>query len=320
MRKYIIRSLLSGLVLLSLLTLVIFVLVRVIPGDPALGILTAKASDERGIDPVKLEKLREQLGLNRALHVQYGIWLWNTVRGDLGTAVTWNKPVTSEIKKRFAVTLQITVFGLLLILVISGTLGILAAVYQGTLLDNVVRLLAVSGMAVPNFLAGTLMLYFLVIWVNWFPPIGNFALWNAPGEAFKQMIWPALALATYFSAVLTRMVRNTMLEVLREDYIRTARAKGLPERVVTIRHALRNTMAPNLTMFSLLALNLLGGSVIIETIFNVRGMGHGFVSALVFRDYEYIQATLLLVGTMVVIINIATDLAYGFLDPRISRS
>ena len=186
-------------------------------------------------------------------------------------------------------------------------------------MDSVIRLVAVSGMAIPNFLAGTLVIYFLVRYLNWFPPIGNFALWSDPWTAFTQMVWPALALSWYFSAILTRLVRNTMLEVLREDYVRTARAKGLPERLVTFRHALRNTMAPNMTLYSLLALNLLGGSVIIETIFNVRGMGHGFVRALVFRDYEYIQATLLFVGLIVVLVNITTDVAYGLLDPRIRR-
>ena len=163
MRNYIVRSLLSGVLLLLFLTLVIFILVRVVPGDPALGILVAKAGDERGVDPAKLAALREELGLNRPLHVQYLSWLWDTVRGDLGTAVTWNKSVASEIKKRFAVTLQISVFSLLMILVMSMVMGTLAAVHQGSLLDNIIRLLAVSGMALPNFLIGTLVVYFLVI-------------------------------------------------------------------------------------------------------------------------------------------------------------
>ena len=223
------------------------------------------------------------------------------------------------VKDKFAVTMQITIFGLVLILVVALLLGTTAAIHQGTILDSAVRLIAVSGMAIPNFLAGTLMVFFLVKYFNWFPPVGNFALWEQPWPAFQQMIWPALALGFYFSALLTRMVRNTMLEVLREDFIRTARAKGLPSRLVTFRHALRNTMAPNLTMYSLLALNLLGDSVIVENIFNVRGMGQAFVLALNFRDYEYIQATLLIVGGLVVMVNLATDLAYGFFDPRIRR-
>jgi peptide/nickel transport system permease protein len=318
-RNYVIRSLLSGVLLLLFLTLVIFILVRVVPGDPALGILVAKSGGERGIDPAKLAALREELGLNRPLHVQYLSWLWDTVRGDLGTAVTWHKSVASEIKKRFAVTLQISVFSLLMILVMSMVMGTLAAVHQGSLLDNIIRLLAVSGMALPNFLIGTLVVYFLVIGLDWFPPVGNFAIWSDPWDALRQIIWPSLALAIYFSAVLTRLVRNTMLEALREDYIRTARAKGLSERAVTIGHALRNVLAPNVTMYSLLALNLLGGSVIIESIFNIRGIGKGFVDALLFRDYAYIQATLLFFGGIVLLINLATDLSYGFLDPRVRR-
>jgi ABC-type dipeptide/oligopeptide/nickel transport system permease component len=170
-RNYIIRSLLSGALLLIFLTLVIFLLVRVVPGDPALGILVAKAGGERGVDPEQLAALREEMGLNRPLHVQYLNWLWDTVRGDLGTAVTWNKSVASEIQKRFAVTFQISVLSLLMILLMSLTMGTLAAAHQGSLLDNIVRLLAVSGMALPNFLIGTLVVYFLVVGLDWFPPI-----------------------------------------------------------------------------------------------------------------------------------------------------
>lgn len=170
MRNYAIRSMVSGLLLLFLLTLVIFVLVRVVPGDPALGILAAKASEERGIDLEKLEKLREQLGLNRPLPVQYLSWLQETVSGDLGTAVSWNKSVASELRKRFAVTNQIAVLAMLMVLVISAVMGTTAAVYQGTWLDAAIRITAVSGMAVPNFLAGTLVIYILVRWFNWFPP------------------------------------------------------------------------------------------------------------------------------------------------------
>ena len=320
MRNYVIRSLLSGIILLFFMSVVIFVLVRIVPGDPALGILAAKASAERGIDPVRHAELREKMGLNEPMVKQYGLWIADTVTGDLGNSVAFrNKPVLEVVKNKFAVTLQITVMGLALILVIGLIFGTVAAINQGSMLDSIIRLIAVSGMAVPNFLAGTLLVYFLVKYFNWFPPAGNFSLWEDPWPAFQQTVWPALALGFYFSALLTRMVRNTMLEVLREDFIRTARAKGLPSRLVTFRHALRNTMAPNLTMYSLLALNLLGGSVIVENIFNVRGMGQAFVSALNFRDYEYIQATLLIVGALVVLVNLATDLAYGFFDPRIRR-
>ncbi len=320
MRNYVIRSILSGILLIFFMSIIIFVLVRIIPGDPALGILAAKASAERGIDPVRHAELREKMGLNEPMIKQYGLWIADTVTGDLGNSVAFrDRPVLDVVKEKFSVTLQITVVGLLMILVIALILGTTAAIHQGSALDSLVRLIAVSGMAIPNFLAGTLILYFLVRYFNWVPPVGNFSIWSDPWPAFQQMIWPALALGFYFSALLTRMVRNTMLEVLREDFIRTARAKGLPSRLVTFRHALRNTMAPNLTMYSLLALNLVGGSVIVENIFNVRGMGQAFVSALNFRDYEYIQATLLIVGALVVLVNLATDLAYGFFDPRIRR-
>ncbi|MFQ5860387.1 MAG: ABC transporter permease [Dehalococcoidia bacterium] len=316
--NYVLRRLLIGLFLLFGITVVIFVLVRIIPGDPALGIMTQRVGEGRAIDPVRLEALREELGLNRPLVVQYGDWIWDTLHGDLGKAISWDRPVSKEIPRRFARTAQVALLGLTFILVTSTLFGTLAAVRQGSLLDNAIRLVAVGGMALPTFLIGTLVIFTLVIYFHWFPPItGYVTLWSNPWMALKQFIWPALALAFYFGAVLTRLVRNTMLEVLREDYVRTARAKGLSERLVTFRHALRNTLAPNLTMFSLLAIELLGGSVIIENIFNINGLGAGLIEAVSYRDYAYIQAAVLVFGVVVVGINLVTDLLYGFVDPRI---
>ena len=316
-RNYVVRRLITGVFLLFGVTIVVFMLVRVIPGDPALGIMSQRVGEGRTIDLVRLEQLREELGLNRPLTTQYGSWIWSTLRGDLGKAITWNRPVAQEIPRRFARTAQVALMGLAFILVTSTIFGTLAAVRQGTFLDNAVRLVAVGGMALPTFLIGTLVILVLVLLFDWFPPFGYATLWSEPWTAFKKFIWPALALGFYFGAALTRLVRNTMLEVLREDYVRTARAKGLTERVVTYRHALRNTMAPNLTMFSLLSIELLGGSVIIENIFNINGLGSGLLEALEYRDYAYIQASVMVFGVLVVGINLFTDLLYGFVDPRI---
>jgi peptide/nickel transport system permease protein len=319
-RMYVLRRLAGSLIVLVGVTLVIFLFLRVLPGDPAFAILSVSGGDQGAIDPVRLEQLRKELGYDRPFHVQYYHWIKKMMRGDLGKSVVWNTPVSQEIKKRLAITIQLAVLSLILTVAVGLVIGTLAAVSQGSYLDYTIRLLAIGGMALPTFLSATLLILVLVLVFNWFPPIGHYVLWKNPWAASQQLIWPVLALGLLFVATLSRLVRNTMLEVLREDYIRTARSKGLSERIVLTRHALRNVFAPNLTMVALLGISMLGGSIIVETIFNLGGLGQGLVLALRGRDFPYIQAVVLLYAVLAVTINLVTDLLYGVVDPRIRLS
>jgi peptide/nickel transport system permease protein len=307
----------SSLLLLLGLTVLVFLLLRVLPGDPAVAILAATQGEIMGIDQEALEELRRELGTDQPYHVQYYTWIKDALRGDFGTSLVWNRPVSGEILRRLGLTVQITVLGLALTTLVGFVSGMVAARRQGTVLDYGIRLFVITGMALPTFLSATLVILILVTFFHWFPPIGYYSLWTSPLQALQQMIWPAAAIGLFFAAVLSRLVRNTMLEVLREDYIRTARAKGLSERIVVVRHALRNAMAPNLTLTALLAISMLSGSIIVENIFNIGGLGQGLVLALGGRDYPYVQAVVLLYGVFVIIINLAVDLMYGVLDPRV---
>ena len=319
-RMYVLRRLGGSLISLVGVTLVIFLFLRVLPGDPAFAILSVSGGDQGAIDPVRLEQLRKELGYDRSFHVQYYNWIKNMMRGDLGKSVVWNTPVSQEIKERLAITIQLAVLSLILTVAVGFVIGTLAAAKQGSYLDYTIRLLAIGGMALPTFLSATLLLLVLVLFFNWFPPIGHYLLWKNPWAALQQLIWPVLALGTLFIATLSRLVRNTLLEVLREDYIRTARSKGLSERIVFIRHALRNALPPNLTMVAMLGISMLGGSIIVETIFNLGGLGQGLVLALRGRDFPYIQAVVLLYAVITVTVNLVTDLLYGVIDPRIRLS
>lgn len=316
-QMYVLRRLAGSLLVLVGVTLVIFLFLRVLPGDPAFAIMSVSGGDQSVIDPVKLEKLRKELGYDRPYHVQYYHWIKNMTRGDLGKSTVWNTPVSQEIKKRLAITVQLAVLSLILTVAVGFVIGTIAAVSQGSYLDYTIRLLAIGGMALPTFLSATLLILVLVLVFNWFPPVGHYLLWKNPWAALQQLIWPVLALGLLFIATLSRLVRNTMLEVLREDYIRTARSKGLSERIVLTRHALRNVLPPNLTMVALLGISMLGGSIIVETIFNLGGLGQGLVLALRGRDFPYIQAVVVLYAVIAVTINLVTDLLYGVVDPRI---
>ena len=320
MWRYIVRRLMAGGASLFGITIVVFILLRIVPGDMALAMLSLRVGEDRVVPQDQLEALRERLGLNRPLVVQYGDWLWDMVRGDLGYAPVFNRPVASEFTRRFGVTLQLATLSVLITAAVAPLLGAAAAVMRGSVADNAIRLIAVAGLALPNFLFGTLVLYLLVVFFNWFPPMGYPKLWEQPIQAISQIFWPALSLSFFSIAVITRMVRNTMLEVLREDYIRTAWAKGLGARTVYVTHALRNTVGPVITLFGLMIIAQLGGSVIIENIFNIQGLGAGLLFALTNRDYIFVQFVVVFFGVVVIVVNLLTDLAYALADPRIRLS
>ena len=296
-------------------SLIIFILLRVMPGDVALLIL---GGDATAIDEEELEKLRTELGINRPLPLQYFEWLKGLVTLDMGESLWTGEPVTSELARRFPVTIQLAVLSIVFAVLISFPLGILTAVYQDTWIDHVSRLFTVLGMALPNFWFATLIIVGGVVFFSWFPAIGSVPrLWEDPLSSIPRLMLPAVALGYRLSAVQTRMVRSSILEVLHEDYIRTARAKGLRERSVLYKHALKNAMLPVITLLGLEIGTLLSGSIIVENIFVLPGIGSTLVESVRLRDWPLTQS---IVVTMVLIylgINLFIDLTYGWLDPRI---
>lgn len=285
------------------------------PGDVALLIL---GGDATAIDEEELEKLRTELGINRPLPLQYFEWLKGLVTLDMGESLWTGEPVTSELARRFPVTIQLAVLSIVFAVLISFPLGILTAVYQDTWIDHVSRLFTVLGMALPNFWFATLIIVGGVIFFSWFPAIGSVPrLWEDPLSSIPRLMLPAVALGYRLSAVQTRMVRSSILEVLHQDYIRTARAKGLRERSVLYKHALKNAMLPVITLLGLEIGTLLSGSIIVENIFVLPGIGSTLVESVRLRDWPLTQS---IVVTMVLIylgINLFIDLTYGWLDPRI---
>ena len=316
MKEYIARRFVLFIPTLLLTTLIVFVLFFLVPGDTALFILTG----EEGAGAVTEEdiaKLRSELGLDRPIHIQYFSWVWGILQGDLGTSIWYKTPVIDELKDKFAVTVQLAVMGLVLAFIMAVPLGVLSAVKQDTLPDYICRIISLIGIALPTFWLAILMIYGLAYFFNWLPPLGYATLWEDPVLNLKQLIFPALAIAFHDLAFTARVTRSAMLEVLREDYVRTARSKGLHEVSVIGRHALKNAILPVVTVSGYQFARLLGGVIIVETIFVVPGLGRFLIESIIHRDFVVIQAVILLTAAVVLGLNLIIDLFYGVLDPRI---
>lgn len=318
MRPFLTHRLLLVLPTLIGATLLVFLLMRVLPGDVAYTLL---AGDEGAahVDPDSLARLRQQLGTDRPLYVQYLDWLSGIPRGDLGTSM-WNRlPVADEIARRLPLTIEIALLSVLLGFGAGLPLGIVSALRRNTLTDSIARFTSVLFLAVPSFWLGMLILMFTVHFYNWMPPLGYFLPWKQPGANLTQILFPSLVIGSHIMAIVTRMTRSTMLEVLQEDYIRMARAKGFSERQVVMRHAMKNSMIPVITIVSLSFGSLLGGTIIMERVFSVPGIGSYLIESITVRDYTATQALVLLFGGSFILINLLVDIAYGWLDPRISH-
>jgi peptide/nickel transport system permease protein len=299
-------------------TLLVFLLMRVLPGDVAYTLL---AGDEGAaqVDPDSLALLRHQLGTDKPLHVQYLDWLAGIPRGDLGTSM-WNRlPVAGEIARRLPLTIEIALLSVLLGFGAGLPLGIVSALKRNTLTDSIARFTSVLFLAIPSFWLGMLILMFTVHFYNWMPPLGYFLPWKQPGANITQILFPSLVIGSHIMAIITRITRSTMLEVLQEDYIRMARAKGFSERQIVMRHAMKNSMIPVITIASLSFGSLLGGTIIMERVFSVPGIGSYLIESITVRDYTATQALVLLFGGSFILINLLVDIAYGWLDPRISH-
>jgi peptide/nickel transport system permease protein len=314
MRTYILKRLLLVIPTLLGAAALVFVIMRVIPGDVALLIF---GGDQGHIDPKQLQAMRERLGLDQPLLVQFGTWLWGLARFDFGTSLWTGQPVVQELLIRLPLSLQLAFMATMVSVIIAIPLGMLAAVRQDTWVDYVVRVVSIGGLAIPGFWVGILCILFLVIYFSWGPPLEYTPPWVDPWANFSQMVWPVVTVGYRFSAVTTRMTRSTVLEVLREDYIRTAWAKGLAGRTVVIRHALKNSMLPVITLIGTEFAFLIGGLVVTETVFTLNGIGRFVVDAVAHRDYPVVQALVFLIAFGFVMVNLLVDLTYAWFDPRI---
>ena len=313
MKQLITRRALASLPVLLIVSLVAFSLLHVLPGDPT----SILIGENEVVSAEVLAKMRHDLGLDRPFIVQYVSWLTDAVRGDLGKSVRTHLPIAVEIKNRIPVTLELGILASLVSLVIAIPVGVISAARPNSVADVSGTFFAMAGVAMPSFWLGILLILLFAVTLGWLPAIGYVPFWEDPVDNLQRMVMPAIALGTSHSASLMRQTRSAMLEVLNQDYIRTARAKGLAGNRVLIRHALRNALIPVTTVFGLQTSRLIGGTVIIETLFGMPGIGKFAVEGVQSRDYLVVQGVLLLVGVWVLFFNLLTDIAYGIIDPRI---
>ena len=314
--RYLAQRILFYIPMILLVTLLAFVLMRVIPGDPALMILAGVTGDG-SFTQEELANLRQELGTDKPIYVQYAHWIWGLVRGELGMSMFYRTPIIEELGPRIPATFELAFLAMLMSVVVAVPLGAISAVKQDSVLDYAARIITFTGISIPIFVIGLVVIYLLVRLFNWFPPLGYATLWEDPWTNLQQMAFPAITLAFFELNFTARVTRSAMLEVLREDYIKTARSKGLKEQRVILFHALRNASLPILTVSGWSLARLLGGTIIIEKIFLVPGMGTLLIEAITGRDYTLIQSTVLVYAVVVLTANLVVDILYSWVDPRI---
>ncbi|WP_341991051.1 ABC transporter permease [Azorhizobium sp. AG788] len=311
MLAYTIRRVLAAIPVMGVVALFVFLLLRLTPGDPAAIIAGDMAT------PAQLEAIRTSLGLNQPVAIQFITWIGQLLQGDLGTSLISKTPVTTLIHQRLAPTLSLALVTMALSIVIAVPMGVLAAWKHGTWIDNLVMAFSVLGFSVPVFVIGYVLIQVFAIELRWFPVQGFTPIEKGLGPFLQRATLPAFTLASIYIALIARMTRASLLEVLDEDYIRTARAKGVGEQLVLFRHALRNAAVPILTVIGTGFALLISGVVVTESVFNIPGLGRLIVDAVLARDYPVIQGLILLTSGIYVFVNLLVDLSYSLLDPRI---
>ncbi len=315
MTGYTLRRLLLIIPTVLIVSMIIFFIFHLLPGDAALIQVTEGGTSSMSVR--QYERALEELGLDRPAVERYGDWIWRLVQGDGGNSLVTGQPVFEELAKSLPVTLELAILASIMGIVISIPIGVMSAVKQDGLWDYLGRLFTVCGLALPSFLAGSMLLLIMSVYFNWLPPLEYTPFLEAPMNNLAHVIWPATILALHETAILVRMTRSSMLEVLRQDYMRTAHAKGLAPRMAVLRHGLRNALLPVVTLAGLQLANLLAGSVIAETIFVLPGVGSQLLNGIRDRDWVVVQTIVFLIAAGVLLLNLALDLIYGFLDPRI---
>ena len=305
--RYIAKRFAQLVPVLFLISLMIFSIMHVLPGDPVQ--LMLAGAESGSVTPQRHNELREALGLNDPLYLQYFRFIRGAVSGDLGTSVRLRSPVLDLILERLGSTLKLSLGGIGFAILIGMSTGMLAALKQGSWIDTLSMILAYVGVSLPLFWLGLLLILFFSFWLDWFPPAGQ--------EGVRSLVLPSLSLGLVSAGVISRLTRSSLIEVLVEDYIRTARSKGLPDRIIYIRHALRNALLPVLTILGLQFGAMLSGAVVTETVFSRPGLGRLVVSAILWKDYPLVQGIVLFMATIYVVVNLMVDICYAWVNPRI---
>jgi peptide/nickel transport system permease protein len=311
MGRIFLRRLLGALPILLIVSLITFSMIHLIPGDPAAAIAGMSAT------PEQIANIRRNLGLDQPLLSQLADWYANLLHGNLGRSLLLGQPVLQATMQRLPVTLALSAYGLVLTLLIGLASGIIAALRQNTWIDQVAMILAMLGISLPSFYLGLLMIIIFAVDLRWLPTGGYIAISENPLGWLATSTMPAISLALLLAGLLARITRSTMLEVLRQDYIRTARAKGLPDRTVVLKHALANALIPITTVVGIIVSLLISGSVVVETLFSIPGIGQLLTQAVLNRDYPMVQGGLLITTALLVLVNIGVDVCYALLDPRV---
>lgn len=306
MTTYILRRIAAAIPSLLGVLIIVFLMVRLAPGDPAL-LLAGELADE-----ALLERIRERFGLNEPWHVQFWVFLRNLVQGDLGISTRTNRPVVAELQSYFPSTVQLAAAAMVVASLIGIPAGVIAAVKPNSIFDYLATLVALLGVSMPVFWFGLLAILYFSVDLGWFPVAGK--------GTFAHVVLPAVTLGTSAAAILTRMTRSSMLEVLNQDYVRTASAKGIKRSSVTLKHALRNALIPVVTVAGLQFGSLMAGTVLTETVFSWPGIGRLLVDSILARDYPVVQASVLLIATTFIVVNLVVDLFYGVIDPRLRHA
>ena len=317
MHRYVISRVALMIPTLLGVAIIAFVLLRIVPGDI---VLLKLAGDGGRIEESVLQQERAKLGLDKPIALQFVDWIWGAMRFDFGLSMWTGRPIIHEVAIRLELSLQLTIMASIIATMFAIPLGAMAALKQDTWVDYAIRLFSIGGLAMPGFWVGIITILCLLVFFHYLPPLTFTSLLKNPAENLAMLIWPALTVGYRYSAVATRMTRSTLLEVMRDDYVRTARAKGLAERLVVVRHAMRNALLPVVTVIGLEFAFLLGGLLVTEQVFNLNGIGKLMVDAVVRRDYTMTQALIMLVAGAFVVTNFLIDMLYVFLDPRISYS
>ncbi|MDQ4077159.1 MAG: ABC transporter permease [Chloroflexota bacterium] len=309
--SYIFQRLLLALIVLLGITFVVFLIIHLVPGDPARVILGVQANEQN------VAALRERLGLNKPFHEQYLSWLWNALQGDLGRSLITGQEVTPQVMQRLPATVQLAAAALLIGMLIGFPAGIISALRPGSKLDIATSVVSQIGVSIPDFWMGIMLVILFSLTLGWLPPQGYTSFFEDAPDWLAHIILPAATLGIISGSIQTRFIRSAMLEVMNEDYIRTARSKGLNERTVILRHALRNALITIVTILGLQVTSLVSAVVVVEVVFNWPGLGRLALDAVLDRDYPLLQGAVLAIAVMVTLVNLATDLLYFFLDPRI---
>lgn len=313
MLSYLLRQVLFAVPALFGVMVVVFALMKAVPGD----VVTGLVGLEGNVSVERMEELRRMFGLDLPVHVQFGQWLSAALGGDLGSSLRTGRPIVGDLMLRFPVTLELTLLGLLIALVIAIPLGIIAALWRGKIVDYAVSLFALLGLSIPGFFLGILLILLFSLRLEWLPPAGYVPFLEDPVDNLRHMILPAVSLGLILAAAATRIMRSSMLEVLGREYVRTARAKGLARWAVIFRHALRNALNPVITVVGLQFGALLGGAVIIEQVFALPGVGRFALEGINLRDYPVVQGAVLLISAAFIAVNVLVDTVYSLVDPRI---